>query len=394
MNTGNSGYVGQTRFRYEIKVHTDNVEQLQKDWGKGYQYQENAIDHAQSKDLQKFNQQIEEKKMEIVEKEDSLNPKAAQAQTEPEKSPAQREERAQPEPEAAQAAPGKDAEREAPEGATRTEQEPAERQAAPQLLHDERAEKNAERATEAAREGVVWDESVPSNTGEHEHAGSAAAPEPSPIHGQNDGATRPQEKEKPFEPYISPEDKEKIREEVREAIRTSPLVEYERAQKALIGSQSYGHDPQAAARLQEKANDAWMRLHYPQQEAKAQAQAAQAEPEKLEKGPATGEKETPQREEPAPREPERAPMPPMPPMDKMEKWAKTQEAPGLARDRDHVHEAAHEATSIEKVLGPRQAEQAQRGYNQEKTPQNQVKAPAKQQPAQHKGHDKPMEREI
>ncbi len=74
INTGNQGYVGQTRFRYEIKVHTDNVSQLQKDWGKGYQYQQNAIDYAHSKDQQKFNQQVEEKKMEIVEKED-MDPK-------------------------------------------------------------------------------------------------------------------------------------------------------------------------------------------------------------------------------------------------------------------------------------------------------------------------------
>lgn len=74
INSGNQGYVGQTRFRYEIKVHTDNVSQLQKDWSKGYQYQQNAIDYAHSKDQQKYNQQTEEKKMEIVEKED-LDPK-------------------------------------------------------------------------------------------------------------------------------------------------------------------------------------------------------------------------------------------------------------------------------------------------------------------------------
>lgn len=88
INAGNQGYVGQTRFKYEIKVHTDNVSQLQKDWGKGYQYQQNAIDYAHGKDKQKFNQQTEEKKMEIVEKEDSLDPKNQAQQAEPEKGPA------------------------------------------------------------------------------------------------------------------------------------------------------------------------------------------------------------------------------------------------------------------------------------------------------------------
>ncbi|MBU2718918.1 relaxase domain-containing protein [Acidithiobacillus ferridurans] len=459
INTANQGYVGQTRFRYEIKVHTDNVEQLQKDWGKGYQYQENAIDHANAKDLEKFNQQIEEKKMEIVEKEDSLDKAQAapSKDVEPEKGPAsvtdereapagatreaeQREERAQPEPEtaketeraqpeaaqrderarqpeAANAAPGKSEERETPDGAPRTEPEPAERQTAPQELapawdesvpmptgeHEytgtgpepspydpEKAEKAAERATEAARDqGVIWDENVPSNTGEHEYLESSPESITARHHEPSDGVDRPrpQEKEKPYEPYISPEDKEKMREAIRN--NPGPLAQYEAAQKALIGSRSHGHDPREAQRLQEKANDAWMRLHYPEQ---AKAQTAQAEPkakpEKLEKGAAAGEKETPQREERAPREPEAT----RPPMDKLAQLIKMQEQrPERAEDsaRETYNRSVEDAVRGKVDIIVSHGKQTP---THDKAP---TAAPAKpQQPAQHKGHDKPMEREI
>ncbi|WP_163098676.1 MobF family relaxase [Acidithiobacillus ferrianus] len=154
INSANQGYVGQTRFRYEIKVHTNDVAQLQKDWGKGYQYQENAIDHSRDKDLQKFNQQIEEKKMEVVEKEDGLDPKSQAQQAEPEKGPASvtgereaLEERAQPE--AAQAAPGKDAEREAPAGAPREAEQRDERaqpESANQMVRGDRQEQKGDPA--------------------------------------------------------------------------------------------------------------------------------------------------------------------------------------------------------------------------------------------------------
>lgn len=77
INNANQGYVFVSRAKLGTKVFTDDVQKLQKDWEKA-EYQLNAIDFAHSKDQQKFNQQVEEKKMEIVEKEDM----------EPEKGPA------------------------------------------------------------------------------------------------------------------------------------------------------------------------------------------------------------------------------------------------------------------------------------------------------------------
>ena len=207
INTGNQGYVGQSRFRYEIKVHTNDVDQLQKDWG-AYQYQENAIDHANTKDLGQFNQQVEEKKMEIIEKEDgcekAVTEPSEKVVTEPEKGPVtvakerempesapSNEEKAQPQPEAAPAAPGK-----APEGATREADRDA-HETAPhqpqqdtfrtyeQIRQEDKAQpvqESAERATESARE-PVWDESVPSIADEHEYY---QAQEPEHPHGQQE----------------------------------------------------------------------------------------------------------------------------------------------------------------------------------------------------------------
>ena len=400
INTGNQGYVGQTRFRYEIKVHTNDVEQLQKDWG-AYRYQENAIDYAHSKDLRQFNQQVEEKKMEIVEKEDILDPKNQAQQAEPEKGPAS----ASNERETPESAP-REAEKAQPEAERDThETAPAEKEVTEaELTQDQQAqaiepEKDAERAAESAM--AVWDESVPV-ADEHEYYPDSQGQEPAHPHGQErmDDATGQHHPREGVHEFAAPPEKAvdqpdwAAHAEV-ERIMKERDIEHERLRAvnhSHIGGS--GVDQLKSDRqLGQDRSDLYHEIHERMEKDRAidptahpdpylsspqkqgQGQELKGEP-KTEKGQTQAAPERVQSESPE--------RPPMPPMDKMKKWVETQKP-------ERAEDAGRAASGIEARIGADAAKRLQQhGVNQP----THDKAPAKA-PAQPVHKDKGgMEREI
>ena len=398
INDANQAYVGETRFKYSVEVITDNIAQLQKDWSQ-YKYQQNAIDYANPKDLRQFNQQQEEKKMEVIEKEDGLDPTKNQAQPEPEQSAAVTNEReapeaAAPQPEAAHAAPGKDAEREA--------------------------------ATPAPRE-PDWFEDVPAVTSEHEYLESE--PEPSSPHdmkqermedAMGEGGGGNSNGKPAFECMAPPakgldidwaaeaETERQMRERieivegrcraseaglslcgVEERIRRSNDIETARASLIRERDELY---KEIHARM-EKDRETNPNAH--PDPFLAPPREAGKEPEKA----VVGEKEAaPEREEKAqgqpeatPREPERLSTEQMKPwaeyLAEQEKERNAYNAKVMAemiRVRpEHVHEAGRDASGIEARLGAKGAQQFRSGINN----------PPKQPPTQHKDKGG-MEREM
>jgi hypothetical protein len=430
--------------------------------------------------------------MEIVEKEDRLD--KAQAQAEPEKGTRDTHE----------TAPGKDAEREAPESATREAEQlrpetapeaPGEKEVEDDIIFDntpypqpalseydlnphnwqdehgptatkedlekwnaehpehpdaqryaadqermekwkaEHPEKGAERATEAVRE-PVWDESVPSNTGEHEYLESS--PEHSPIHGQQERMDdamggHGNGGKAPVQECMAPPAKADMTDWAAYAAADKAMEErrYEvKARVSWYGDRGPENNAERdiARSLAQEWDDLYKDIHAQMEKDRAidptahpdpylnppaQAQAAQVEPEKSEpeKGPAS-EKETPPREEKA--QPETAPREPeatRPPMDKLAQLVNMQIQAEKERDAahnakvmaelvgkqpEHVNDAGRAAYN-EAVLG-RDAVQAQRGQATAKGPQqapshDKSAAPAKPQPQQHKDKGG-MEREM
>ena len=428
INTANQGYVGQTRFRYEIKVYTDNVAQLQKDWG-GYQYQENAIDHAIARDMGKFNQQQEEKKMEVTEKEDGLDPTKNQA-PEPEKVPA-------PEATVTNAASGKSEEREVPESAAPRDLDPEQQPetGAPQAEHlDHLDGERAERTTEApVPQEPAWLEEVPAVTSEHEYLESE--PEPSPIHGQqqermedaamgeggdsskepaqqthtpgsaHEGTTVREEPEKPtmirdMPPPISLPEAFKRAEEAQQYLNKMNL-EHDFGSPELEAADRNASDAHMDIKQREdemwldslewKRRDAVENLHEnPTQEnldklreiekAIAETETHRDALNQQVRGDRQPQKGDPVRGDAEKAQPEAAPREPDLPASNntMKKWAEQ----ALGRHRqERGEDAARDASGIEARLGTKGAQQFRNGIN----------TPPKQPP---KGHDKGMEREM